>query len=37
MGARAINGRFQITQSIKYEDYFNMLFEIFSQFCSTPF
>lgn len=37
IGARAINGRLKITQSIKYEDYFNMLFENFSQFCSTPF
>lgn len=35
MGARAINGRFKITQSTKYEDYFYMLFEIFNQFCSN--
>ena len=33
---RAINGRFKIIQSTKYKDYFLMLFEIFSQFCSTP-
>lgn len=36
MGTRAINGQFKITQSTKYEDYFNMLFEIFSPFCSSP-
>ena len=33
---RAINGRFKIIQSTKHKDYFLMLFEIFSQFCSTP-
>ena len=27
---RAINGRFKITQSTKYQDYFFMLFETFS-------
>lgn len=37
MGKRALNGRFKITQSIKYEDYLYMLFDIFSQFClSSP-
>lgn len=34
---RAINGRFKIVQSTKYKDYFFMLFEIFSQFCSAPY
>ena len=34
---RAINGRFKIIQSTKYRDYFLMLFEIFSQFCSAPY
>lgn len=32
---RAINGRFKIIQSTKHKDYFLMLFEIFSQYCST--
>ena len=36
MGARAINGRLKITQSTKYEEYFYMLYGIFSQFCSNP-
>ena len=33
---RDINGRFKIIQSTKHKDYFLMLVEIFSQFCSTP-
>ena len=36
MRGRDINGRFKIIQSTKHKDYFLMLFEIFSQFCSTP-
>ena len=37
MRGRAINGRFKVIQSTKYKDYFLMLFEIFNQFCSTPY
>lgn len=37
MGGRAINGRFRIAQSIKYEYYLFSLFGILSQFClSSP-
>ena len=37
---RAINGRFKIVQSTKYiaaRYYLFMLFDIFSQFCSSPY
>lgn len=33
---RSTNSRFKISQSTKHQDYFYMLFKIFSQFCSNP-